>query len=40
MPRSEKKRLLHWVISAKKAETRQRRVEKFVEAMLNGVKPI
>jgi uncharacterized protein YdeI (YjbR/CyaY-like superfamily) len=40
LPKSDKKRLLHWVVSAKKSETRLNRIEKFVTATAKGLKPI
>lgn len=40
MPKSEKKRMLHWIITAKQAETRERRIDKLVEAAGKQTKPI
>jgi uncharacterized protein YdeI (YjbR/CyaY-like superfamily) len=40
MSKSDKKILLHWVISAKRPETRQKRILAIVESAGEGLKPV
>ena len=39
LSKSEKKILLHWVVSAKRKETRQKRISEIVENASNNLKP-